>query len=198
MSNIILSLKELNKLKDTIYATEVAHGFHDEKHTVDHELGMVLSEIGEAIDADRNPNAPVPTQKTIDEARELADESVEQHVAFIAYFKEHIKGSVVEELADVAIRLLDLAGSLDVEFDEEDDIVTTDWIGGLTLPDRLFTFAATLDRVSWNCHDHFAYTSVLDEISNIANDLTHLDLWQVVRLKMLYNDMRPRLNGKKY
>lgn len=109
MNKTILTFKELNKLKDTIYATEVAHGFHDEKHTVDHELGMVLSEIGEAIDADRNPNAPVPTQKTIDEILKLP------LGAFIAYFNDHIKGSVVEELADVAMWLLDLAGSLDVD-----------------------------------------------------------------------------------
>ncbi len=198
MSNIILSFTELNKLKDIIYSIEVAHGFHDEKHTVDHELGMVLSEIGEAIDADRNPSAPVPTQKTIDDALELADESDEQHVAFIAYFKDHIKGSVVEELADVAIRLLDLAGSLDVEFGRGDDIETADWCGKETLPDRLFNFAMTLENLSWNCHDSGNYASVLEDITNIAKDLTHLDLWQVVRLKMLYNDMRPRLNGKKY
>lgn len=198
MSNITLTFSELNKLKNVIYATEVAHGFHDEKHTVDHELGMVLSEIGEAIDADRNPSAPVPTQKTIDDALELADESDEQHVAFIAYFKDHIKGSVVEELADVAIRLLDLAGSLDVEFGRGDDIETADWCGKETLPNRLFNFAMTLENLSWNCHDSGNYASVLEDITNIAKDLTHLDLWQVVRLKMLYNDMRPRLNGKKY
>lgn len=198
MNNIILSFKELNTLKDTIHATEVAHGFHDEEHTVGHELGMVLSEIGEAIDADRNPNAPVPTQKTIDEALELAGKPDKQHVAFIAYFKEHIKGSVVEELADVAIRLLDLAGSLDVEFGRGDDIETADWCGKETLPNRLFNFAMTLENLSWNCHDGGSYASVLEDITTIANDFTHLDLWQVVRLKMLYNDMRPRLNGKKY
>ena len=198
MSNIILSFAELNKLKDTIYATEAAHGFHDEEHTVDHELGMVLSEIGEAIDADRNPNAPVPTQKTIDEALKLADESDEQHVAFIAYFKDHIKGSVVEELADVAIRILDLAGSKDVEFDRGDDIEAVDWCGKETLPNRLFNFAMTLDNLSWNCYGRDRYASALWDITHIAKDYTHLDLWQVVRLKMLYNDMRPRLNGKKY
>lgn len=192
MSKIILSFKELNKLKDTIYATEAAHGFHDEKHTVNHELGMVLSEIGEAIDADRNPNAPVPTQKTIDEILKLP------LGAFIAYFNDHIKGSVVEELADVAMWLLDLAGSLDVEFDRGDDIEAVDWCGKETLPDRLFSFAMTLDQLIWNCDDNCSYASVLEDITNIANDFTHLDLWQVVRLKMLYNDMRPRLNGKKY
>lgn len=140
MNKTILTFTELNKLKSVIYATEVAHGFRDEKHTVDHELGMVLSEIGEAIDADRNPNAPVPTQKTIDEARKLADESDEQHVAFIAYFKDHIKGSVVEELADVAIRLLDLAGDMDVDFDEESNLEGPFLTKDATLPDQLFGF----------------------------------------------------------
>lgn len=198
MSNIILSFTELNKLKDTIYSIEVAHGFHDEEHTVDHELGMVLSEIGEAIDADRNPNAPVPTQKTIDEAMELADESDEQHVAFIAYFKDHIKGSVVEELADVAIRLLDLAGDMDVEFDEQSNLEGPFLTKDATLPDQLFGFSLGLGSLTFDFADGVDFADALENISGIAKDYTHLDLWQVVRLKMLYNDMRPRLNGKKY
>lgn len=198
MNKTILTFKELNKLKSVIYATEVAHGFHDEKHTVDHELGMVLSEIGEAIDADRNPNAPVPTQKTIDEARKLADESDEQHVAFIAYFKDHIKGSVVEELADVAIRLLDLAGDMDVEFDEESNLEELILPSNATLPDQLFGFSVSLDSLTFDFADGIEFTEALQCITDITKDYTHLDLWQVVRLKMLYNDMRPRLNGKKY
>lgn len=198
MSNVILTFSELNKLKSVIYATEVAHGFHDEKHTVDHELGMVLSEIGEAIDADRNPNAPVPTQNTIDEALELADESDEQHVAFIVYFKEHIKGSVVEELADVAIRLLDLAGDMDVEFDEQSNLEEPILTKDATLPDQLFGFSLGLGSLTFDFADGVEFADALQDITGIAKDYTHLDLWQVVRLKMLYNDMRPRLNGKKY
>lgn len=198
MNKTILTFRELNKLKDTIYATEVTRGFHDEKHTVDHELGMVLSEIGEAIDADRNPNAPVPTQKTIDDALELADESDEQHVAFIAYFKEHIKGSVVEELADVAIRLLDLAGSMDVEFDEESNLEERLLTSDATLPDRLFVFSLGLGSLTFDFADGAEFADALQDITGIAKGFAHLNLWQVVRLKMLYNDMRPRLNGKKY
>ena len=76
MSNIILSFSELNKLKSVIYATEVAHGFHDEKHTVDHELGMVLSEIGEAIDAFQHDGTPLSRLLEADDdvdIRQLSD-----------------------------------------------------------------------------------------------------------------------------
>lgn len=192
MSNIMLSFKELNELKDTIYATEVAHGFHDEEHTVDHELGMVLSKIGEAINADCNPNAPVPTQKNIDEILKLP------LGAFIAYFNDHIKGSVVDELADVAIRLLDLAGSMDVEFDDEGNLEETILASDATLPDQLFGFSVSLDSLTFDFADGIEFAETLQNITDIAKDYTHLNLWQVVRLKMLYNDMRPRLNGKKY
>lgn len=192
MSNIILSFKELNELKNTIYATEAAHGFHDEEHTVHHDLGMVLSEIGEAIDADRNFNAPVPTQKTIDEALKLP------LVAFVAYFKDHIKGSVVEELADVAIRLLDLAGEMNIEFDDKDNLEGTSLISNDTLPDQLFSFAMLMGELTFDFADSIEFTSALQAVTDIANGYTHLNLWQVVRLKMLYNDIRPRLNGKKY
>lgn len=183
MSNIILSFKELNKLKDTIYATEAAHGFHDEEHTVHHELGMVLSEIGEVIDADRNPNTPVPTQQTIDEALELP------LVAFVAYFKDHIKCSVVDELADVAIRLLDLAGEKDIEFDDEDNLEGTSLISNDTLPEQLFSFAMLMGELTFDYADSIEFTSVLQAVTDIANGYTHLNLWQVVRLKMLYNDI---------
>lgn len=196
MNKTILTSSELNELKNEIYRNAVAHGFHDEQHTVEHCLGLVLSEIGEAINADRNPDAPVPTQKTIDEARELADDPDEQHVAFIAYFKEHFKGSVVEELADVAIRLLDLAGELGIKF--EDDVAFGDLFFSYTFPDNLFTFAMSLDSLDFEYTDQYHFIYCLEKISSIAIHFTHLNLWQVVRLKMLYNDMRPWLNGKKY
>lgn len=159
---------------------------------------MVLSEVGEAINADRNPRAPKPTNATVDEAFRLAGEKDEQHVAFAAYFREHIKRSVVEELADIAIRLLDLAGEEgvdDIGCGETDIPFPKEY---KTLPEALFNFSMSLDWLLLgvtDCNDCLRY---LDIISNIAKQFTHIDFWKVVRLKMLYNKTRPRYNGKKY
>ena len=196
MNKIRITSSELNELKTEIFGNAVAHGFHNEKHTVDHYLGLVLSEIGEAINADRNPNAPLVTDATLEQAKLLADQSI-GGVAFVEFFKSNIKGSVVEELADVAIRILDLAGEMGIKF--EDNLEIYDAVWSDTLPDGLFGFAMSLEEL-----DYFDYTdqddfiSCLEDISSIAIRFTHLDLWQVVRLKMLYNKTRPMLHGKKY
>lgn len=195
MSNIILSFKELNELKNTIYATAAAHGFHDEKLTVEHCLGLVLSEIGEAINADRNPDAPIVTEATIEQEKRLADQDLGR-AAFVEFFKSNIKCSVIEELADVAIRILDLAGMLGIAFDEDLEV---DYLEPpATFPDRLFGFSMTLENLYFENRDQDDFISCLASITSIAYHFTHLDLWQVVCLKMIYNKTRPTLHGKKY
>lgn len=195
MNKTIITSSELNKLKTEIYGNAILHGFHDENHTVDHFLGLVLSEIGEAINADRNPDAPTVTEATLDQAKLLADQSV-GGVAFVEFFKSNIKGSVIEELADVAIRILDLAGDLGITF--EDDLENYDHTGIDTLPGSLFGFAKLLDSLDYDHTDQDDFISCLEEITSIAIHFTHLNPWQVVRLKMLYNKTRSWLHGKKY
>ena len=195
MRKKVLTSEQLNALKKEIYSNAVAHGFHDEKLTVEHYLGLVLSEIGEAINADRNPNAPTVTEATLEQAQLLADQSIGR-VAFVEFFKSNIKGSVIEELADVAIRILDLAGMLGITF--QDDLEVDDLVFSTTFPDRLFDFALSLDSLDLEYTDQDDFISCLEDLSSIALHFTHIDLWQVVRLKMIYNNTRPMLNGKKY
>lgn len=195
MNNPIITPSELNELKTEIFGNAVAHGFHNEKHTVDHYLGLVLSEIGEAINADRNPNAPLVTDATLEQAKLLADQSI-GGVAFVEFFMSDIKGSVVEELADVAIRILDLAGVMYIKFEDNLEIYDSVWSD--TLPDGLFGFAMSLEELDFDYTDQDDFISCLEDISSIAIRFTHLDLWQVVRLKMLYNKTRSMLHGKKY
>lgn len=195
MREKVLTSEQLNALKKEIYSNAVAHGFHDEKLTVEHYLGLVLSKIGEAINADRNPNAPTVTEATLEQAQLLADQSI-GHVAFVEFFKSYIKGSVIEELADVAIRILDLAGKLEMKFD--DDLDANDIVFGTTFPDRLFGFAMTLDRLDFELTDEDDFLECLEEITSIAMHFTNLNLWKIVGLKMIYNNTRPMLNGKKY
>lgn len=184
MNKTIITFSELNKLKTEIYGNAVLHGFHDENYTVDHLLGLVLSEIGEAINADRNPDAPTVMEATLDQAKLLADQSI-GGAAFVEFFKSNIKGSVIEELADVAIRILDLAGELGIRFD--DDLEIYDSASTDTLPDDLFGFAMSLNDLDLEYTDQDDFISCLEEISSIAVHFTHLNPWQVVRLKMLYN-----------
>ena len=45
--------EQLNALKERAYKTAVAHGFHEEVRPDAYYLGLVMSEMGEAINADR-------------------------------------------------------------------------------------------------------------------------------------------------
>lgn len=44
----------LNKLKEKVYKNAVAHGWHDENYSNAHWLCLVIAELMEAIEADRN------------------------------------------------------------------------------------------------------------------------------------------------
>lgn len=195
MREKVLTSEQLNALKKEIYSNAVAHGFHDEKLTVEHCLGLVLSEVGEAINADRNPNAPTVTEATLEQAQLLADQSIGR-VAFVEFFKSNIKGSVIEELADVAIRILDLAGELEMKFD--DDLEAYDDPSNDTFPGQLFGFSMTLRSLDFEFTDEVDFLECLEEITSIAMHFTNLNLWKVVGLKMIYNRTRQMLNGKKY
>ena len=45
--------EQLNALKERAYKTAVEHGFHEEEKSDAYWLGLVMSEAGEAINADR-------------------------------------------------------------------------------------------------------------------------------------------------
>ena len=93
--------EKLNALKDRAYKTAVAHGFHEEERPDAFWLGLVMSEMGEAINAD---------QKGMHADLESFEERMANGCPFNDAFYLHVKDSLEDELADVVIRLLDFAG----------------------------------------------------------------------------------------
>lgn len=69
-----------------IHRLQSQKGFHDERHSVAHLMGMVMTELAEAVEDDRKDLAAGPSEK-------------------IAPFTR-----MEEEIADAIIRLLDFAG----------------------------------------------------------------------------------------
>ena len=49
----MITSKQLNRLRDEAYTTACNKGFHDEKHSDEHYLMLVITEIAEAVQADR-------------------------------------------------------------------------------------------------------------------------------------------------
>ena len=100
----------LNKLRDKAYQCAIAHGWHEENLSDEHFLCLVISELMEAVEADRKGN----------HADTDAFNKYYNCVNFKENFERQIKGTVEEELADACIRLLDLAGLRSVDLGEVD------------------------------------------------------------------------------
>lgn len=96
-----MNTEKLNALKEQAYKTAVEHGFHEDVKPVVFYFGLVMSEAGEAINADR---------KGLHADTKGFEEDEANGLPFAENFKKHIKDSVEDEIADIVIRLFDLAG----------------------------------------------------------------------------------------
>ena len=191
-----MTTEELNALKDRAYKTAVEHGFHEEEKPDAYWLGLVMSEMGEAINADR---------KGWHANSFLFENDENEGFAFAENFKKRIKDSLEDEIADVVIRLLDFAGlkkyapfiiSSDLNFSNH----VLQAFENCKLPGVLFNLIGSLyDASDANILDE-CIGLVIVVLSDCFGKITgsDRDLWWFVEQKMRYNELRPKLNGKKY
>ena len=88
----------INEIKDRVFENAEKHGFH-ENNDFGRSLMLVVSELSEALEADRNG-------KWVNEKyKNLISENMSN-----GQFIDIVKGTVEEEIADAIIRLCDIAG----------------------------------------------------------------------------------------
>lgn len=194
-----MNTEELNAMKERAYKTAVAHGFHEEEKTDSYWLGLVMSEAGEAINADRK--GLHADTKRFEEV--MAMRCITPRVAF----EENIKDTVEDEIADVVIRLLDFAGmkgytlsfsAISINFSEalKRHFAENDLPGTLIqLIGYLYYYSSARNRTERTIG------IVINIISNCFDKMTggsDCDLWWFVKQKMRYNETRAMLNGKRY
>ena len=110
---IIEGMYNINKLRDEAYRVAVKHGWHDEEHSNKHWLCLIISELMEAMEADRKGRHSdiEKFSSELDYVTNLMKLQGENYdLAYHDLFEYHIKDSFEDELADVCIRVLDLAG----------------------------------------------------------------------------------------
>ena len=109
-----MSKMNLNELRDKAYKTACEHGFHDQELSNNHFLCLVISELMEAVEADRKGRRANVDRynKKIANSRicQGLDSDIPKERGYEVAYNETIKGSIEEELVDAVIRLLDLAG----------------------------------------------------------------------------------------
>lgn len=177
----------LNKLRDKAYQCAVLHGWHEEKKSNRHWLCLVISELMEAVEADRKGR-----HANVNMYHEICRSyipSIPKKNGFIFAYEETIKGTVEEELADACIRLFDYAGVTGYDLDDFDyNESDTDNYSEMTFTESMYNITNYI--MEWDI------TVVLDEIFAFCRD-RNIDIFWHIEQKMKYNELRPYKHGDK-
>lgn len=183
--------QQLNALRDECYKIACEHGFHDEKLSERHLLCLVISELMEAVEADRE--ARYANMKAFERDRVLL---LHQEDAFF----RNIKDTVEDELADAAIRILDLAGTTGDDIGEGfEDVCKRAKEADNFLEDEFYRRERFTESIYMIVDDIITAGCdiALFDLFLLA-DVMGFDLMEHIRLKMEYNKTRERLHGKRY
>lgn len=197
-----MSKIDLNSLRDRAYKTACEHGFHDEELSNEHCLMLVITELSEAIEADRKGKYFKGRIK-FERYFNLYSALVEENVRYKNAFEKHIKDTVGDELADALIRLLDLYGLRGIDLNEDafDEETVSEY--SVTYRNKSFTESIfhILKFIASN-NEVFVRSCVVPEmllleIFGLAKYLS-IDLVWHIEQKMKYNELREKMHGKKY
>lgn len=192
----------LNKLRDEAYQNAVEHGWHDEDLSTEHFLCLVISELMEAVQAERKGKRSDVAKFNEWQGNNIPFSEETRVRRFQEDFEAYIKDSVEDELSDACIRIFDLAGLLEVSF------------SGVKFPlkirDEIYKFKSQKTFTEW-CYELTRYIAIynpcyittLDFFINILQEIFIIsrikgfDLLWHIEMKMKYNRTRPRMHGNK-
>ena len=189
----------LNEWRDRAYKTACDHGFHDADWSVGHLLCLAISELMEAVEADRKGK-----HFPADEIEEY--NSLQKEEFYSSVFKNYIKDTVEDELADAVIRLLDLAGLRKIDLSElqgplfdKFNIIPEfiSWkyqIKEMSFTERMFFLCSLL--TSGESIEDVVRSSIV--VTFLNANILGVDLLWHIKEKMKYNELRPVMHGKKY
>ena len=189
-------IMNLNKLRDKAYQCAVAHGWHEKNLSDEHFLCLVISELMEAVEADRKERH-ADTKKFNQEMdhyiheMKLYGENYDK--AYRDTFEYYLKDSVEDELSDACIRLLDLAGLRGYDLD------SFDYEGSDTEDYSDMSFTESMFRICVYVTDNFYRDEpfiLLNEIFAFCRD-RNIDIFWHIEQKMKYNELHPYKHGDK-
>ena len=178
----------LNELRDEAYSIAKANGWHEEEHSDEHCLMLIITEIAEAVQADRkNLHADVEAFKKYEEI-----------IDFKENFERQIKNTVEDELSDVVIRCLDLAGLRKFDLEEEVEALM-EMVESIKEGSGFIDLCYALSGIS-TCDDSTEQKTIaIIAVVLKYCELTGIDLDFFIRTKMNYNRLRGyKHGGKRY
>ena len=186
--------EELMKLVNRVHDNAVRHGWHEEKLSADHWLMMIITEVCEMIEADRK-GKHANKEWFIQRMKESGADDKD----FIYTFKASIKDSVEDELSDICIRIMDMAGELYTTDDFVARVLILDCflkpdkaikevLDGNTLTEISMLAVRKLVSVEREPLDNIAIVFLF--LYSIAR-IHGIDLEWHIKQKMHYNELRP-------
>lgn len=107
---------ELNKLAKEIYEGNKLRGFDVRKDNLGQVLMLIVSELAEALEADRNNRyANIEAYESCVNADDIFEKDREEYIK--RSFEINIKNSFEDEIADTLIRILDLCGAINLNIE---------------------------------------------------------------------------------
>lgn len=188
---------DLDAMAKRAYVNAKRHGFHNGDMEINHWLCLVICELSEAVEADRYNKRALP-----EAFYRAMKEPVSPHEAaspeeiYDYWFKAYIKDTVEDELADAAIRLLDLAGSMDVLINEAytkyQRVYVCNFAESWSFTEKIFSIEQIIVGSKF-----VSIPDILYQIYCLADSLG-FDLFEYIERKMTYNEHRPFKHGKEY
>ena len=186
-----------DELAQEAFATAKAHGWHDEEQPDETYLMLIITEIAEAVQADRkDKHADVAKFKEYQTyyGTFLPSEEI-RTIRFREDFEAYIKNSVEDELSDVVIRCLDLAGLRGLNFSLADELLKR----GMekvneTFPEVMYHLCTFISSYGEILRDKLNYCVAL--IIGYCKQ-KDIDIEFFIEQKMKYNRLREYKHGNK-
>lgn len=203
----IITQKELASLAGDAFENAYKHGFYTESTEIETELMLNITEIAEAVQADRhNRHGSI----------EDYESEIQMDRDIPTAYKNALEGTVESEFADVGIRILSLLGWMNSKTPiklKSDSILADEYeIGKIqykiqntinkgSIAKDLFRL---IGRFSWLIDNEPCSWFVSDTLQGILMRVFaiahnhNIDLMEHIKLKMQYNESRPYLHGCLY
>lgn len=192
----MISKEKVQELIKRAYSIAATHGFHEVDRSNAHFMMLVVSEIGEMVEADRKSRRVKLHGDDLDNTLRFND--------FAPTFELFVKDTLEDELADVVIRICDFLGTRHVEpLILEKTSTSDDWAklwGKDSINEQCYGLTKIITRIDED-------TST-DDISRLLGaslawcfnfaDFHKFDLLWHVEQKMRYNETRSIRHGKNY
>lgn len=209
-----MSIEQLNKSIDEINSIAVAHGWYEINLSDNHYFMMMITEIAEAIQADRrNSRAQMKSFAAFYKKKNegefiFPDDCYNDNERFMEGYKLYIEDTVDGEIADILIRVLSFLGMHGQKIKKlprlkhsDEKVDSKEYFQECTFTEVCLDLTAFIAR---NFTGHYDSDDILRDMCHVIAFVYEwckhlgLDLDEQIKLKVRFNSLREYKHGKKY